>query len=213
MFIWLIIHNGIDLTALTLLYENWAELDHDRAVFYRANWVTLYFDVLLTTSIFASTYCTDPNPDLQSANTLMSKGEHQNVLIEFIIFLLITVKLLWNNLYCLKRYLIKDDLFRSSIRPGWILIANCVILSGKPPRPAADGHHSPHRRGHLQPHLLHGWEPGVPHQGTAKLLTNLTAPALPVCVPLNISVCFLRCPTSRSTWRRSGIFWTVCRKQ
>lgn len=36
---------------------------------------------------------------------------------------------------------------------------------GQTARPAADGHHPPHRPGHLQPHLLHGREPGVPHQG------------------------------------------------
>lgn len=44
-----------------------------------------------------------------------------------------------------------------------------VLTPPRPPgqtaRPAADGHHPPHRPGHFQPHLRHGREPGVPHQG------------------------------------------------
>lgn len=40
-----------------------------------------------------------------------------------------------------------------------------LIGSGQPPRQPADGHHPPDLQGHLRPHLLHGREPGVPHQG------------------------------------------------
>ena len=32
-------------------------------------------------------------------------------------------------------------------------------------RPNYAGHHPKDRQRHLQPHLLHGGEPGVPHQG------------------------------------------------
>ena len=36
---------------------------------------------------------------------------------------------------------------------------------GEAPQPPADGHHPAHLQRHLRPHLLHGREPGVPHQG------------------------------------------------
>lgn len=44
-----------------------------------------------------------------------------------------------------------------------------LLCSGQTARPPADGHHPSHRPRHLWPHLLHGREPGVPHQGGENL--------------------------------------------
>lgn len=47
----------------------------------------------------------------------------------------------------------------------WSKLQTWPMSSGEPARPSADGNHPPDRQRHLWPHLLHGREPGVPHQG------------------------------------------------
>ena len=58
--------------------------------------------------------------------------------------------------------------------PSRLSKVKCVCPPGQAPWPPADGHHPSYSQGHLWPHLLHGWEPGVPHQG------NITH--MPVCL-------------------------------
>lgn len=63
--------------------------------------------------------------------------------------------------------------FASGMLWVWVnvlVIAVVMVLSGSAGWWGNDGNHSPYRPRHLQLHLRHGREPGIPHQGTYCLL-------------------------------------------
>jgi len=80
MLLYLLFSNIIDLTVLMLLNENWTELDDD--------------------IIFAELLFLD---EINFNNWLFFSTEHSKA--EMHHFPVITVKLLWNGLYSIKRYI------------------------------------------------------------------------------------------------------------